>query len=375
MKSFFRNINLENTKTSILFALFLFTFVLVNSQNINHIKVHTITKDGIEKDGIEIPIAQCENKTVETKINTYIQLNELHNIYLNNDSTLFDKVCFYDGDYHFGMRTDIFYHEHRNDELCWSFDLLETQNPYTGNYVNNYYNFNPQTGDIYLCKDFIDSSKLDSFIEFVYGEICKQLGPEFMGDTNYYKENYPDSVTFCDIMLSRGKKYILNYYYFTENDIYFDVAPLLFKNDLLEIGGTEVSLPIDSIKQYLNDLGYKILVNKTINREPIQRFENKLYEAERKNGEIFYFIPYKVSMRYDSVMVFNGYAIDKDGKNFTILEDGEMNKKRNEIKFRLIDEQGLNNKFFYVFLDKKEPYGKITNVKGNTITKVKIKEY
>ena len=355
--------------------MLLSVFVLAGCGSINRIEVNTVTKDVYVKDDLQIPVAKCNDKTVETKINTYIQLYELQNLYLNNPNTLFDKVNYIDEDSIVRGKTYIEYKEIRNDEICWSFSLQEIESWLTMHYWNRYYNFNPQTGDIYLCKDFIDSSKLDDFTKLVYDETCKQLIPKYIGDTNVYKKDYPDSVSFLDIVTLSTFHNIWDYYYFTSDSLYFDIFSLLHKTWQFVFEKTTLSLPIADIKPYLNDLVRNILVEKTINRKPIKRFDNKLYEVKQTDGQEFYFIPYDVDIRFDSVKYFYGLIIDKQGNNFVILEDGVMNKEETEIQFQMLDEKGENIGLFYVFIDGNSLSGKITDMKKKELSQSTIKVY
>lgn len=333
-----RNDNMKK----IVFLIFVFSYSLTFGQT-EYIKVENVSKDT----NFAFPIVHSDDRLIELKINTHLQLAELELLKGHEKNNIFEKISFDYGK--ICGKVSISYQIPQNTKNVFSVKFDEYSCGLSCNYWVRYYNFNPQNGDRYDLQDFFELDNFETFRK-LFAKKRKQKLLEQIKIIDMGK----DTTYFLEYMLPAINDDDYEEFYFTSDSIYVDNFNLLNKNDKFLDLDNITSLAISEIIPLLNEFGKSALIS-----------ANKLSTFISKQEPQLYFG--KIDNKYDFVMLFKHsytnnyygvYAYQKYGLGIYLegeLINNEYQFKENNDDFETIGEinfKKVNNELIGIWSNK-----------------------
>ncbi|MBS1690122.1 MAG: hypothetical protein JSS96_15435 [Bacteroidetes bacterium] len=207
----------------------------------------------ISRDSLSFPIFSCTNNNVSDKINSLLQLTELHLLNGYEKHDIFEIVSQVSDNLIVG-KTDLHYQIFTNSSKVLSLKFDEADLIGTTHYWTSYYTFNSGNGDLITLKDLFTTTGYEKFRRIALEKQLAKFRKVFsynpkalVGDTSFY------------IDIIKNSDY--SEFYISGETIILDGNNYLVKEDRLLSQVNLISkINYKEIKTLLNDYGKAILL-------------------------------------------------------------------------------------------------------------------
>jgi hypothetical protein len=228
---------------------------------------------------LTFPAVICTDKDVQYKINTYLQLTRLNLLIGSDKGDIFERVNETIVGRHSKLNASHF-KVLCNSPKALSFVFVDTLND--NHTYTNYYNFNPQNGDLYYIEDFFGEENLARFKEIFTNIRYKNL---LQLEANNYLLK-ADRKALEEIKTEIETDNFKTYYFYNNYLVFDNYALPKYNNQTIKYD-SETLVDFNDLTYLLNDYGKAVLLGSESIKERRSVSGSQLYEGKLSDGGKF----------------------------------------------------------------------------------------